>query len=71
MSGKITPLSSPPVQIKRKSSLKILKRKCEANVNKTAHKNLLVNNKPLPLPSALKKRKQFFSKQVDFHSKRF
>jgi len=42
-----------------------------ANVNKTAHKNLLVKNKAVPLHPATKKREQFFTKQVDFHSKRF
>jgi hypothetical protein len=40
-------------------------------VNKRSTKNLLVTYNPLPLPSALKKRRQFFTKQVDFHSERF
>jgi hypothetical protein len=40
-------------------------------VNKTEPKNLLVSYKALPLPSALKKRGKFFTKQVDFHAKRF
>jgi hypothetical protein len=38
-------------------------------VNKTQFKNLLLAYDALPLPSAPKKEKQFFIKQIDFHSK--
>ncbi|MBL7731577.1 MAG: hypothetical protein JNM88_10395 [Chitinophagaceae bacterium] len=38
-------------------------------MNKSLPENWLVSSKHLPLPSAFKKREQFFTKQVDFHAK--
>ena len=40
-------------------------------MNKSKPKNLLISYKPLTLPSAPKKKRQFFTKQVDYHSKSF
>jgi len=67
---KNTVLSLPPVQKNGNSSLKFVIN-CEANVNKTSTKSLWLTFKPLPLPSAFKKWGKFFTKQVDFQTKKF